>query len=72
MSKYTNFYDESRPLKPITRRGDFTLLQTANDLLRISKDYHDDNDNEQDSNIPKLHRLARIPPIMSPSNTSSV
>jgi hypothetical protein len=71
MSKYTNFYDESRPLKPITRRGDLALLQSANDLLCKSKDYDDDNDNERDPQIPKLHRLARIPPIMSASSTSS-
>ncbi|CAF2413865.1 unnamed protein product [Rotaria sp. Silwood2] len=71
MSKYTNFYDESRPLRPIARRGDLAILQAANDLLRKSKDYNDNDDNEQDPQIPKLHRLARIPPIMSGSSTSS-
>jgi hypothetical protein len=71
MAKYTSFYDESRPLKPIARRGDLALLQTANDLLRKTEDYNDDNDNQRDPQIPKLHRLARIPPIMSGSSTSS-
>jgi hypothetical protein len=68
MSKYANFYDETRPLKPIAQRGDFAILQSANEFLRKSKDYNDD---EQDPQIPKLYRLARIPPIMSPSSTSS-
>ncbi|CAF0848591.1 unnamed protein product [Rotaria sp. Silwood1] len=68
MSKYKNFYDESRPLRPIARQGDLAILQAANDLLRKSKDY---DDNEQDPQIPKLHRLARIPPIMSGSSASS-
>ncbi len=72
MSKYATFYDDSRPLKPIARRGDFAILQSSTELLRKTKDYNDDNDNERDPQIPKLHRLARIPPIMSPSNTSSV
>ncbi|CAF0994598.1 unnamed protein product [Rotaria sordida] len=71
MSKYTNFYDENRPLKPIARRGDLAILQAANDLLRKTKDYNDNDNNEQDSQIPKLHRLARIPPIMSSSSASS-
>jgi len=70
MSKYTNFYDENRPLRPIAQRGDLSLLQSANELLRKSKDYNDDNDSEQDLQIPKLHRLARIPPIVSASSTS--
>ncbi|CAF3344293.1 unnamed protein product [Rotaria socialis] len=69
MSRYTNFYDDSRPLKPIARRGDLAILQAASDFLRKSKDHNDDNDH--DSQIPKLHRLARIPPIMSGSSTSS-
>ncbi|CAF1310301.1 unnamed protein product [Adineta steineri] len=69
MARYINFHDEDRPLKPIAQSSDYALLRTANDLLRISKDY--DNDNEVDSKIPKLHRLARIPPIMSASSTSS-
>ncbi|CAF1232293.1 unnamed protein product [Rotaria sordida] len=67
MSKYTNFHDESRPLRPIAQRGDLTILQTANDLLYQSKD----DDNDDDLQIPKLHRLARIPPIMSGSSTTS-
>jgi hypothetical protein len=67
MSKYTNFYDESGPLRPIARRDDFSMRQTANDLLRKSED----DDNEREPQIPKLHRLARIPPIMSGSSTSS-
>jgi hypothetical protein len=67
MSKYTNFYDESRPLRPIARQDDFSMRQTANDLLRKSED----DDNEREPQIPKLHRLARIPPIMSGSSTSS-
>jgi hypothetical protein len=71
MAKYTNFYDETRPLRPIARRSDRAILEAANDLLRKSKDNNDDNDNEQDLQIPKLHRLARIPPILSPSSTSS-
>ncbi len=70
MSRYTSFYDESRPLRPIAQRGDLTLLQSANELLRKSKDYNDDNDNERNSQIPKLHRLTRIPPIVSASSTS--
>jgi hypothetical protein len=67
LSKYTTFYDETRPLRPIAQRGDLAILQAANDLLRQSTD----DDNEQDSQIPKLHRLARIPPIMSASSTTS-
>jgi hypothetical protein len=43
------------------------MRQTANDLLRKSEDH----DNEREPQIPKLHRLARIPPIMSGSSTSS-
>ncbi|CAF1565238.1 unnamed protein product, partial [Rotaria sordida] len=46
---------------------DLTILQTANDLLYQSKD----DDNDDDLQIPKLHRLARIPPIMSGSSTTS-
>jgi hypothetical protein len=71
MSRYTNFYDENRPLRPIAQRSDFGILQSANNLLRKSKDYNDDNDNEQNPQIPKLHRLSRIPPILSSSSTSS-
>ncbi|CAF2314905.1 unnamed protein product [Rotaria sp. Silwood2] len=67
MSKYTNFYDESRPLRPIAQRGDLTILRTADDLLYQSND----DDNDGDLQIPKLHRLARIPPIMSGSSTTS-
>jgi len=67
LSKYTNFYDESRPLRPIGQRSDLTIIQVANDLLRQSTD----DDNEQDPKIPKLNRLARIPPIMSASSTTS-
>ncbi len=62
MSKYNSFYDEDRPLRPIARRSDLTMLQTATELLHKSKDYNDDNDNQRDP---------RIPPIMSPSSTSS-
>jgi hypothetical protein len=71
MSKYANFHDENRALRPIAQRGDLALLEAANVLLRQSKDYNEDDDNEQESQIPKLHRLARIPPIMSGSSTSS-
>jgi hypothetical protein len=71
MSKYTTFYDESRPLRPISQRSNLTILQTANDLLRQSKDSNKDDDNEQEPQIPKLHRLARIPPIISGSSTTS-
>lgn len=71
MTKYTGFYDENRPLKPVTRRSDLAIIQAANDFLRISKDYNDHCDNEHDPEIPKLHRLARIPPIMSASSSSS-
>lgn len=72
MSKYTSFIGENRPLRPIARKGDLSVLQSAHEFLRHSKDYDDNNDKNQDSQTPKLHRLARIPPIMSPSNTSSV
>jgi hypothetical protein len=71
MSKYTNFYDETRPLRPIAQRGDLAILKTANDLLRQSKDQDSDDDSERDPQIPKLHRLARIPPITSGSSTTS-
>ena len=72
MSKYTGFYDDSRPLEPIAHRGDLAMLQSTTELLRKTRDYNDDNDNERDPQIPKLHRFARIPPILSPSSTSSV
>jgi len=72
MSKYTSFIDENHPLRPIARKGDLSVLQSAHEFLRQSKDHDNDNDTNQDSQIPKLHRLTRIPPIMSPSSTSSV
>jgi hypothetical protein len=65
MAKYTNFYDESRPLKPIAP----SIAWASNDFLHESKDSN--NDNEQNPHIPKLHRFARIPPIISASSTSS-
>ncbi|CAF3267394.1 unnamed protein product [Rotaria socialis] len=71
LSKYTNFYDESRPLKPIGQRSDLSILQVANELLSQTKDSTRDDDNDRDLQIPKLHRLARIPPIMSGSSTST-
>ncbi|UJR23318.1 hypothetical protein I4U23_026332 [Adineta vaga] len=71
MARYLNFHDEIRPLKPIAQSSDFTVLRTANDLLRLSNSFNNENDDNPDSQIPKLHRLARIPPIMSASTTSS-
>ena len=71
MSKYTNFHDENRSLRPIARRNDLAILQTATDLLRQSKGYGGDSGNEGNSQIPKLHRITRIPPIMSGSSASS-
>lgn len=71
MSKYATFYDENRPLKPIAQRKDLAILQIANELLSQSKDSNKDDDNDKDSQIPTLQRLARIPPIMSGSSTTS-
>lgn len=71
LSKYTNFHDENRQLRPIARRTDLAVLQVANDLLRVSKDHNDNDERESNDSIPKLPRLAPIPPIMSRSSTSS-
>ncbi|CAF1551381.1 unnamed protein product [Adineta steineri] len=75
-AKFTNYYDENNPLKPIAQRSNLALIQVANDLLQKSKENNnnnndDDDNNDRDSQIPKLHRLARIPPIMSGSGTTS-
>ena len=71
MSKYNTFIDDSRPLRPIARRTDLAVVQVANELLRKSRDQLETEDYELDSPIPKLHRLSRIPPIMSGSSTST-
>lgn len=71
MSKYTNFIDDSRPLRPIARRTDVAVLQVANEVLRKSQDHDDNIDIENESMIPKLHRLSRIPPINPGPNAST-
>ncbi len=58
-------------MRPIAQRNDLAILKVANDLLNQSKDSDNDDDNEQEPRMPKLHRLARIPPIMSGSSTTS-
>ncbi|CAF0786639.1 unnamed protein product [Adineta ricciae] len=72
MARYINFHDETRSLKPIAQSSDFAILRTANDLLRLSNNFNSESDDDDhDLQIPKLHRLPRIPPITSASTTSS-
>ncbi|UJR25599.1 hypothetical protein I4U23_006943 [Adineta vaga] len=73
LSKYTNYFDESQTLKPVGQRSDLAILQIANDLLHPSQNYDssDDDNNERDTSMPKLHRLARIPPITPEPNTTT-
>jgi len=67
LSKYTNFYDEHRPLKPIPQQSNLAILQVANDIIRHATN----EDLERDSQILKLPRLNQIPPIRSASSTTS-
>ena len=72
MARYINFHDETRSLKPIAQSSDFAILRTANDLLRLSNNFNRESDDDDlDFQIPKLHRLPRIPPITSASTASS-
>lgn len=67
-------------MKPITPRNDVAIVKITNDGFHLSQpdydvriaDDDDDEDSERELKIPKLHRLPRIPPIMSGSTTSTV
>ena len=72
MSKFANFYDESRALRSIAQRDDLAILQTASDLISQSKEHNKADDIECQPNIPKLHGLARILPIASESSATSI
>ncbi|CAF0916817.1 unnamed protein product [Adineta ricciae] len=72
ISKYTNYFDETHTLKPIAQRSDLAILQVANDLLHPSKNYDsDDDDNDRDSQIPRLRKFTPIPPITPEPNTTT-
>ena len=49
------------------------MLRAATDFLRQTNatDTDNDNDEQRDPQIPKLHRLAPIPPIISGTNATS-